>query len=64
MKIINMFDYFSFSQFDTVLFHQLKTELAEDLQKGHIWKLCPSLLWLQKCKMHTVPVSKHNTQQV
>ncbi|KAG7224821.1 hypothetical protein INR49_013535 [Caranx melampygus] len=30
-------------QFDTVLLQQLKTELAEDLQKGHIRELLLSL---------------------
>lgn len=48
-----------FSQRNPVLLKQLETELAENFQEDHIWMLLFSLLWSPKCKMYTVPDSKH-----
>lgn len=56
-----MFVSFGFSQLGAVRLQQLETELAEDLQEGHVRVLLFSLLWLPKCKTYTVPWSKQQT---
>lgn len=56
-----MFVSFGFSQLGAVRLQQLETELAEDLQEGHVRVLLLSLLWLPKCKTYTVPWSKQQT---
>ena len=50
-------------QLAAVLLQQLETELAEDLQEGHIRVLLLSLLRLPKGETYPVPTRQHNTKK-
>lgn len=50
------------SQLGAVLLQQLKTELAEDFQEGHVWVLLLSLLWVPEGKTYTVSERKTTIQ--